>query len=139
MNSLLLLAAVLNAICSLLHVLIIFGGAAWYRFFGAGERMANAAASGEWYPAVITSGIAAVLMMWAAYALSGAGVIPPLPFIRTCLGIITVIFLCRGFAVVPLFLFARAKVNGFMAWSSLICIAIGFVHLSGLMQVWAQF
>ena len=36
----LIAGAVLSGIAGLLHLAIILGGAPWYRFFGAGERMA---------------------------------------------------------------------------------------------------
>ncbi|MGQ4584278.1 hypothetical protein [Lysobacter sp. F60174L2] len=36
----------LNAIAALLHVGCIIFGASWYRFFGAGERMAQLASAG---------------------------------------------------------------------------------------------
>lgn len=42
-----MLGSGLSAIAALLHVGIIIGGPSWYRFFGAGERMARAAAAGH--------------------------------------------------------------------------------------------
>ncbi|MDC8760152.1 hypothetical protein [Janthinobacterium fluminis] len=138
MNAWLIAAAALNAIASLMHAAIIAGGASWYRFFGAGERMASAAAAGKLYPTVVTSGIAAVLALWAAYALSGAGAIARLPFAPLCLSLITAVYLLRGLVLVPLWLFARDTLDAFTVWSSLICIGYGVVHLLGLTQVWAR-
>lgn len=69
-NSWLIVAAVLSAVAALLHVAIVVGGAPWYRFFGAGERMASAAETGRAYPAIVTLSIAIVLALWATYALS---------------------------------------------------------------------
>lgn len=135
-NTPLVIAACLSAVASLLHVCIVIGGAQWYRFFGAGERMASAAADGRSYPAVVTSGIAAVLALWSAYALSGAGIIEPLPLLKLALIVITSIYLVRGLAIVPLLTFARSKSTPFLLWSSLICTVYGAVHLLGLAQVW---
>ena len=137
-NSWLIVAAVLSGVAALLHVAIVFGGDTWYRFFGAGERMASAAASGRLYPAVVTFGIALALGIWSAYALSGAGVIPTLPFLKLCLVAITSVYLLRGLAILPLFVFAREKATPFLVWSSIICIGYGVVHLVGIMQVWSQ-
>lgn len=131
-------AAALSGVAALLHVGIIFGGAPWYRFFGAGERMASAAEAGRIYPTVVTLGITAVLTLWAAYALSGAGLLPALPFLRWCLSAITLVYLARGLAIVPLFLFARAQATPFLVWSSIICIGYGVVHLMGIIQVWSK-
>jgi hypothetical protein len=136
-NVVLIIAAGLSAVAALLHVGIIFGGAPWYRFFGAGERMAAASDAGRAYPAIVTAGIATVLGTWAAYALAGAGVIAPLPWMKAALAVITAVYLLRGFAIVPLLLFARPKATPFLIWSSLICIGYGAVHLAGVTQAWA--
>ncbi|SEF30662.1 hypothetical protein ABL840_29020 [Variovorax sp. NFACC27] len=128
--------AVLSAIAALLHVCVIFGGPAWYRFFGAGERMAAGAAAGHLYPALVTLLIASVLATWAAYALSGAGVLQPLPLLAFALPAITAVYLLRGLVVVVLFLFDRRRLTAFWVWSSLICLVYGVVHLVGLLQVW---
>ncbi len=135
-NFALVFAAVLSAIAALLHIAIIFGGASWYRFFGAGEKFASAAAAGRRYQDVVTAGIAGVLFVWAAYALSGAGVLPRLPFLKLALWLITAVYLLRGLALVPLLLFARSKATPFLIWSSLICIGYGGVHLVGVTQAW---
>lgn len=136
-NAWLIVAAGLSAVAALLHVAIVVGGAPWYRFFGAGERMVLAASAGSWYPAIVTTGIALVLSMWVAYALSGAGVIEQLPLVKWALGAITAIYLARGLAIVPLLLFASEKVTPFLLWSSVVCSIFGMIHLFGLAQVWA--
>src|SRR5688500_8521572 len=61
-------AGVLSAVAAALHIGVILGGPAWYRFFGAGEGMARMAERGSAKPALITLGIAIVLAIWAAYA-----------------------------------------------------------------------
>lgn len=130
--------AVLSSIAALLHVLIVWGGAPWYRFFGAGEPMASAAAAGRLYPAVVTLAIAAVLGGWAAYALAGASVLPALLWQKAALVAITAIYLLRGLAILPLLLLARERATPFLLWSSLICLGYGIVHLIGVAQVWTR-
>src|SRR3546814_9831228 len=61
----------LSVAAALLHIACIFGGPDWYRFFGAGEGMARAAARGDLRPTLITLAIGAILLVWAAYAFSG--------------------------------------------------------------------
>ena len=63
----------LSLAVSALHIGCILGGPDWYRFFGAGEQMARMAERGEAYPTMVTLGIAAILAIWAAYALPGRG------------------------------------------------------------------
>lgn len=137
-NKALLVGAALSALAALLHVAIIFGGAPWYRFFGAGERMARAAEAGHLRPTLITIGIASILALWSLYALSGAGLIAPLPLLRSGLCLITGIYLLRGLAILPLLTVARAHSTPFLIWSSLVCLGFGLVHLLGVAQRWSS-
>jgi len=137
-NPFLLAGASLSALAALLHLACIAFGPSWYRFFGAGERMARRAAQGRRYPMAVTLAIAAVLFTWSLYALSGAGLGPALPFTRLALCAITAVYLLRAVAF-PL-LRPRIPGNGmaFWLWSSAICLVIGGIHLVGLVQVWAR-
>lgn len=135
-NAFLVAGALVSALAAALHVGCIVFGAPWYRFFGAGERMAQMAIAGSWYPAVVTAAIACVLAAWSLYALSGAAVIPALPLLRPALCVITAIYLLRGLAILPLA--AVGKGTPFWWWSSAICLGIGLIHLIGLGQVWAN-
>lgn len=135
----LLLGAALSAGAGLLHLAIILGGAAWYRFFGAGESMARMAEAGRWYPALLTAGIALVLFVWSAYALAGAGWPFPhsaLPWLKPVLGLITLVYVLRALVILPLWLFAPALATPFMWWSSVVCAGFGLVHLVGLASIW---
>ncbi len=135
-NKLLMLGAVLSALAALIHVACIHFGAQWYRFLGAGEEMATLAEAGSWKPGIITAGIAAVLGVWSLYALSGAGAIRSLPFVRTGLCIITAIYLLRGLVALPVAVLQPAQATAFLWWSSAICLGFGVVHLIGLRQRW---
>lgn len=139
----LLIGGLATGAASLLHLGIIAGGPDWYRFFGAGERMARLAARGSPYPAVVTAGIAAVLGVWMLYALSGAGVIRRLPLLRTALVLIAAVYLGRAVLGVPVVLLVddpytnqlKAKMT-FMVVSSAICLALGLCYARGAAQVW---
>jgi len=137
-NPFLVTAALLSAVAAALHFACIAFGPSWFRFLGAGERMAQAAQAGSWYPAAITATIAAVLAIWSLYALSAAGVIPPLPFLRPMLCAITGVYLLRGMIFLPVLGAYPGRTVAFWWWSSAICLAIGMVHLIGLMQVWTN-
>ncbi|HEY5800510.1 MAG TPA: hypothetical protein VIT92_09835 [Burkholderiaceae bacterium] len=133
-NHALQIGAALSAAAGLLHVAIILGGPRWYRAFGAGERFVYAARQGSWRPALITGGIALVLFCWSAYALSGAGMIAPLPLLGPALAGITAIYLLRALAIVPLELFAPGRSTRFLRWSSAVCLVYGAAHLAGTVQ-----
>ena len=135
---LLLTAAALSATAAALHLgCIVFGGP-WYRFFGAGEQMAQLAEAGHWRPAVAALAIAVILLTWSAYALSGAGVIRRLPLLRPALCAITAVYLARGLAVAPLMASVPGRSTTFWLWSSAICVVVGLVHLVGLKRAWSQ-
>jgi hypothetical protein len=133
----LLAAAGLSAAASALHLACIAGGPAWYRALGAGEPMARMAQAGSSYPAMVTAAISAVLLVWAAYALAGAGVLPRLPWMRVVLCGITAVYVLRGLAFVPMMILMPGRSLVFWGWSSAICMAIGIVHVLGLRQSWA--
>lgn len=134
-NMALLVGAGLSLLAALMHVGVIMVGPSWYRLFGAGERFVRAAQAGRWFPALVTAGIALVLTAWAAYALSAAGVIEPLPLLRPALCAITLVYLLRGL-LGPLALAGTGRSRRFIVVSSAICLAYGLVHLLGLVQVW---
>lgn len=134
---LLLLASACSAAAALAHIGVVLGGPSWYRLFGAGEGMVRLAASGSWYPALITLGIASVLACWSAYAASAAGALPSLPLLRAVLLVITTVYLLRGMGGFLLAAFAPGGNSpAFWAWSSAICLAIGIVHAVGLVKQW---
>ena len=123
---------------SLLHVAIIFGGASWYRYFGAGEEIARMAEEGRWRPAIITALVAAGLALCALYAFSGAGLVPRLPLLGAVMCLITAIYTLRGLAY-PVFKLTNSEfATPFFLWSSIICLIAGAVHGIGLAQIWAE-
>lgn len=135
-NPALVLGGVLSAAASLLHIGCIIGGPDWYRFFGAGEEMARMAERGNPMAALITSGIAAVLALWSAYAFAGAGLIPRLPLMRTALVLISAIYLLRGLVLVPALVINGGNVMPFILWSSLIVLVYGIAYAVGTWKAW---
>ena len=135
LNRPLIWGGTLSLLAALLHVAIIIGGPAWYRFFGAGDRLVHLAEQGSPMPGAITALIALVLMLWSLYAFAGAGLVRHPPWIRAILVLITAIYLARGMALLPLALFMPHVVDTFLILSSLICIAIGILHFSGTRQM----
>lgn len=133
----LIVAAACNFAIALLHIVVIVGGPAWYLAVGAGARLANADAAGEWWPAFLTLGIAAVFFAWALYALSGAGVLNRLPWLRLALVTITSIYLARG--ALPMAVWLQSHpLTPFVWWTSGISAAIGLLHAIGLKRRWAD-
>ncbi len=136
MNAFLIIAGTLSAIAATLHLGCIYYGAPWYRFFGAGEKMAILAEQGSLQPTILTSGIFLVLSSWSLYAFSGAGVIFKLPLLPATLILITLIYLIRGIAGFFFISSPMGRSPKFWIWSSVICLLIGVFHAAGLVQQW---
>ena len=131
------LAGLLVALASLAHLVCIAVGARAYRFMGAGTRMARAVEAGEVKPTLITLGIASVLLVWALYAFSGAGMAPRLPFTEPALLLISAVFLARGVAFPILRPRFPENSNAFWLVTSGICLLIGLLYAVGLVAMWA--
>ncbi|PWQ99559.1 hypothetical protein [Leucothrix arctica] len=138
-------AGILTAIASLTHIVIIIGGANFYRFFGAGEKMAVMSEQGSKYPTMVTFVIASILAIWSLYAFSGAKLVKQLPFTKVILSLVTLVFLARGLLAIPVVIFADspymlelAENMTFMIVSSVICLIIGICYGLGTYQVIKQ-
>lgn len=136
MNTLLILGAMGSLAVSLLHFWIAWRGAPAYRFFGAGEEMAKAAEKGSPAPALVTLGIALVFAVFGWYALGATGFAPTLPFQTAVLWGIGGIYTLRGLVVLLEVAWLRQgkPVAAQNPWFSLASLAIGLVHLLGMMQ-----
>ncbi|BBM02976.1 hypothetical protein [Microbulbifer sp. GL-2] len=134
--NLLKIAGILTVLIALIHIgCIVFGGD-WYRFLGAGEQMAQLAERGDLYPTIVTSIISAVLLLWAIYAFSGAGLIVKLPLLRLGLALISAVLLIRALGFY--FIMPAFPDNSLTFWflSSGICLLLGLTYTLGLKQRW---
>ncbi len=136
MNIILTIAGILTLIAALLHLGCIYFGAPWYRFFGAGEHMAQLAIKGSSQPTIITLGIFTVLTIWSLYAFSAAGLISKLPLQKLALIVITTILTLRGIAGFFFVNMPMGRSPEFWVWSSIICLVLGVSYLVGSKQVW---
>lgn len=132
----LIAAGWMSVAASLLHILVIFGGPDWYRFFGAGEQIARAAERGAMMPVFITLFIAGVLATWAVYAFGAAGLVPRLPLMRIALLAIAAVLLARAALVFVPSLWSPEQWPAFAFWSSAICFIMGACFALGLWQAW---
>jgi len=135
-NPWLVAGGALSAAASIAHLAIIVGGPRWYDFFGAGPRMVRLAEQGSPKPALITLFIAAVLAVWAAYALSGAGLLPRLPLLKLALLAITAVYVLRAVGYIPLLMVTGSPVGTFAWVSSAIVLSYAVVHVVGTLELW---
>jgi len=132
----LIVGAFLSAAAALAHLACIGLGAPAYRFMGAGERTARAVESGKLLPTLTTLTISMVLLVWAAYALGGAGVIHPLPYSGLVLPAICAVYLGRAVAFPLLRSSFPENSRRFWLVSSGICLVVGLVHTYGVLSAW---
>lgn len=134
----LLAAGAITALAALAHLACIVLGAPAFRFMGAGERMARAVEAGRLKPVLITLGIAAVLAVWSAYALSATGRLEPLPLTRPALVGISTVFLVRACCFPMLMQTFPENSRTFWWVSSGICLAIGTLYAWGTVLAWSR-
>jgi putative oxidoreductase len=144
-NTYLVLAGCCSFSIAILHIAIIIGGGDWYRFFGAGEKMAVMAENGSLYPIVITMAIILTFSIFGLYAFSGAGLISRLPFTKAVLFFISCGYLTRGIGGIPIILFVEHpylnEINtriGFIFVSSLLSLIIGVFYGIGTLTNWSS-
>jgi hypothetical protein len=126
----------MSVAATLLHVACIIGGPDWYRFFGAGEEMAQMAERGLWTPAILTFIIAAILAGWAGYAFSAAGKFIRLPLARTALILISAVLLLRAVMVFIPSLWGPEQTMAFRIWTSAIVGMMGLCFAIGAWRAW---
>lgn len=124
-NLLLLIAAGASTVAALLHLACIVLGERWYLFMGAGPHMAALAKAGHPYPSLVTLAISLVLLVWACYALSAAGLIRTLPLRKTALILISLLLIARGLLFPLLMPFFPGNSMTFWYLSSAICLLLG--------------
>ena len=135
LNPWMLAAAVASALAGLLHVGCVVFGASWYRFVGAGQPMVQMVEAGRLFPHLVTLAIALVLFGWGISTPRPRTSSRKRPWARWVILAIASVYLLRGivgFFIEP----SSGRSQIFWWWSSVICFAIGGIHVIGLRQVW---
>lgn len=92
-----ILGGLANSLFTTLHM-ILAAKPSWYRYFGAGE-LAEMHEKGSKFPRLVTIGLVFLFGIWAAYGFAAAGVIDPLPIMRTMIIIIIAVYLLRSLMI----------------------------------------
>lgn len=129
---LLTIAAVACVVAALLHFACIPWGAEGYRFLGAGEMAAKAVAAGDWRPHVSAVVVGTMLLVWAWYALAGAGLAPLPPLLQPVLLVISAVLILRAVAFPLLRPIFPGNSELFWLVSSGLVGALGLLFLVGV-------
>ena len=89
------IAGTISTFIAIIHIIAMFIGAKAYYFMDA-PYLGDLALNGSSYPIFITSIVTIFFSIFAAYAYSGASLIPKLPFLKPILLTIGIIYLLRG-------------------------------------------
>lgn len=137
-RSLFFLAGFGSALIGVLHVVIVFVGGPGYRYFGAGEEMAQMTESGSWIPAVVTLTLSTVFFVFAAYAWSAGRFIRRLPVLRIAVLCIGAVYFLRGLSVVLDLGRLLSPGSSLTRWTlfSAIALAIGLLYLVPTLMSW---
>lgn len=126
----LLIGGIATFCVALLHVYLAIRPQA-YAYFGA-EELAEMHAQGSSFTLLVTIALVIMFIAWGFYGLSGAGLIGPLPWLRTVLFIIAAIYILRGLMlpgdIVKLFAGTRPLRFALVSSGSL---AAGLLYLFG--------
>jgi hypothetical protein len=134
------LGALCNFAIALAHLLFYFTGERTLRFFGAPRWVITMQRQGDLRVLLLLVAMAAVFSLFALYGLSGAGALRRLPFLRTVLIAIGVLFVLRGAeAGLDVIIIARyaGRYTQFLGFS-LISLSVGLLYLMGTAGVWRQ-
>ena len=96
----------------------------------------NAVEDGKLRPTLVTLAVSILLLIWSAYALSGAALIGPLPLTKLALALISAAYLGRALGFPFLKSTFPGNSNTFWLVSSAICGCIGVAYLYGTLSLW---
>ena len=131
-NYYLILGGIASLLIALLHVTLAIRPQIW-SYFGAGE-LTQMHENGSPFTVLVSIGLALMFAIWGTYALSGAGVINPLPLLQTVLIVIGGIYILRSL-MLPSEIAEVFKTGHSFRFviMSVGCLIVGLLHLYGIL------
>ncbi len=129
-----LLAAGISLFCAVIHFATPLLGPEWYAFLQAPPKVVASAQAGGLLAPTSALLIGLLMMVCAAYALAGAGVLRWLPLAQMVQGTVAAVCLLRGLLVLPYLYKFPDRFWTFDVVASLIWVAAGFAFLLGIMN-----
>ncbi|PPC78496.1 hypothetical protein C4K68_05470 [Pokkaliibacter plantistimulans] len=136
LNLFLVAGGILSLVAAMANVAMLVGGPSCYRFFGASQRLVQLAERGHALPTLISAFVALLLMIWAGYAFSAAGMIERLPLMKFGLVLIAVVYIARAVLAMVAWLRSGEKAAIGSYWAPSLCLVFGVSYLVGAVQQW---
>lgn len=127
-----LLAAAISLFGALIHFVAPLLGPEWYAFLQAPPKVVASARAGGLLAPAGAVGIGLLMLVCAAYALAGAGLLRWLPFAQMVQGTVAAVCLLRGLLVLPYLYKFPDRLLTFDAVASVIWFAAGLGFLVGI-------
>jgi len=135
-NRKLLIGGYFSLAFAVFQVSAIWWSASAIRYFGGPAQFSTEKPLAY---AILCLAVAAIVAVFGLYALSGAGKIPRLPLLRAVLIAVTVVYLLRGFLIIPQtrFVLKHPELARFVVFSA-ISLCVGALHLGGVIGLYRQ-
>jgi hypothetical protein len=132
------LAGLGNVAAALVHIVGWMMGPEAIAFLGAPPYIVQSVEDGTLEAPLTLSVIVAVLLVFAAYAFSGAGLLPRLPFLRIVLSFIALLFILRGLIIFVQLRSAELSVTFDVVHLGLsaIVLVLGLLYAIGAWRLW---
>lgn len=132
------LAGLGNAAAALVHIIGWMMGPDAIAFLGAPPYIVQSMEEGTLDAPVTIAAIVAVLGVFAAYAFSGAGLLPRLPLLRTGISLIAALFILRGLVIFVQLQSADLSVmfDVVHLGLSVVVLVIGILYAIGAWRLW---
>jgi hypothetical protein len=134
----LMLAGLGNVAAALVHIIGWAMGPEAIAFLGAPPYIVRSIEEGTSDAPVTIAVIVAVLAVFAAYAFSGAGLLPRLPFLRVVLSLVGLLFILRGLLIFVQLQSANFSVTFDVVHLglSVVVLVLGVLYAIGAWRLW---
>lgn len=127
----LILGALIVIFTAIAHMSCIYLGPTCFEAQMAPPEIVQSAIDGTWIAPVGTLLVSSIFLLCAAYALSAASLIRTLPFLKLSMYVISIGFIFRGLATLPLSIVFPEVVSTFSIIAGLVWLLTGLLFFFG--------
>ena len=128
----------INILIAIAHIISLSNAEYFFEVTGVGENMRRNAEIHTLLPHAMTLFVAILFLIFGLYGLSGAGKIKKLPLLKIGIFTIATIYLLRGIIGSVINIAFEAPFLWYHLLFSICALGIGFLYLSGGLQIWKK-